>query len=39
MQGKVIKVSGKTGEGYAEAAAWLEEKAFQLELHEHDHTH
>lgn len=36
---KVIKCSGKTGEGYAEAAAWLEEKAFALELHEHHHYH
>ncbi len=38
----VIKVSGKTGEGYEEAARLLEEKAFALrpdEHHHHDHDH
>ena len=33
----VFKVSGKTGEGYAEVAAWLEEKAAELKPHEHWH--
>jgi len=35
----VFKVSGKTGEGYAEVAKWLEEKAAKLEPHEHHHEH
>ncbi|MGI6765828.1 MAG: hydrogenase nickel incorporation protein HypB [Lentihominibacter sp.] len=33
----VFKVSGKTGEGFAEVAAWLESKAKTLEAHEHHH--
>ncbi|MCI6992730.1 MAG: hydrogenase nickel incorporation protein HypB [Clostridiales bacterium] len=33
----VFKVSGKTGEGFPEVAAWLEEKAKKLEVHEHHH--
>ncbi|MDD6311093.1 MAG: hydrogenase nickel incorporation protein HypB [Firmicutes bacterium] len=38
----VFKVSGKTGEGFAEVAAWLEAKAANLEVkehHHHDHDH
>lgn len=40
----VFKVSGRTGEGFEEVAAWLEEKAKKLEVrehhhHEHDHHH
>ena len=35
----VFKVSGTTGEGYAEIAAWLEGRAAALEKHEHDHCH
>ena len=35
----VFKVSGKTGEGFEEVAAWLEEKAGELEVKEHDHDH
>ena len=35
----VFKVSGKTGEGYAEVAAWLEGRAAALEIHEHSHEH
>ena len=40
----VFKVSGKTGEGFEEVAAWLMEKAQRLEIkerhhHEHDHDH
>lgn len=35
----VFKVSGKTGEGYDEVAAWLEAKAEELEIHDHDHHH
>ena len=35
----VFKVSGKTGEGYAEIAAWLEEKAAALNTFEHHHDH
>lgn len=33
----VFKVSGKTGEGFAEVAAWLESKAKTLEIREHCH--
>lgn len=33
----VFKVSGKTGEGFKEVAAWLEGRAAALELHEHHH--
>ena len=33
----VFKVSGKTGEGFPEVAAWLEENAKKLEVHEHHH--
>lgn len=36
----VFKVSGKTGEGFAEAAAWLEENASKyIEAGKHSHTH
>ncbi|MDO4834357.1 MAG: hydrogenase nickel incorporation protein HypB [Bacillota bacterium] len=35
----VFRVSGKTGEGFEEIAAWLEEKAKKLEVHEHHHEH
>ena len=35
----VFKVSGKTGEGYAEVAAWLEGRAAALDIHEHHHGH
>lgn len=35
----VFKVSGKTGEGYAEVAAWLEARAAAVEMHEHHHDH
>lgn len=35
----VFKVSGKTGEGYAEVAAWLEARATAIEMHEHYHDH
>lgn len=38
----VFKVSGKTGEGFEEVAAWLAERASQLEVkehHGHGHTH
>lgn len=35
----VFKVSGKTGEGYAEVAEWLENKAAELEVCEHHHEH
>ena len=33
----VFKVNGKTGEGYAEVAQWLKEKAEKLEVKEHHH--
>ncbi|MCQ2544996.1 MAG: hydrogenase nickel incorporation protein HypB [Clostridia bacterium] len=33
----VFKVSGRTGEGFEEVAAWLEAKANALEVHEHHH--
>ena len=35
----VFKVSGKTGEGFEEIAAWLEKKAGELEVKEHTHDH
>lgn len=35
----VFKVSGKTGEGFAEVAAWLTERASKLEVKEHSHDH
>lgn len=35
----VFKVSGRTGEGFAEVAAWLEEKAKALNPEEHHHEH
>ncbi len=35
----VFKVSGRTGEGFEEVAAWLEEKAAALEVKEHHHDH
>lgn len=35
----VFKVSGKTGEGFAEVAQWLMERAGQLEIKEHSHDH
>lgn len=35
----VFKVSGKTGEGFEEIAAWLEEKADGLQVREHSHDH
>ena len=35
----VFKVSGKTGEGYAEVAEWLCAKAKELEPVEHHHDH
>lgn len=35
----VFKVSGKTGEGFEEVAAWLEEKALALQTSEHHHSH
>ncbi len=35
----VFRVSGKTGEGFDEVAAWLQSKAFALEIKEHHHDH
>ncbi len=35
----VFKVSGKTGEGFAEVAAWLEGRAAALDINEHVHEH
>ena len=35
----VFKVSGKTGEGFAEVAAWLEGRAAALNPEEHHHSH
>ncbi|WP_084145964.1 hydrogenase nickel incorporation protein HypB [Anaerovorax odorimutans] len=39
----VFKVSGKTGEGFKEVAAWIKEKAENIKAthhhHEHDHSH
>ena len=35
----VFKVSGKTGEGYAEAAAWIMERAADPKMAEHYHHH
>lgn len=35
----VFKVSGKTGEGFAEVAKWLAERADRLEIKEHHHDH
>lgn len=35
----VFRVSGKTGEGFAEVAAWLDENAAKLEAREHGHGH
>ena len=35
----VFKVSGKTGEGVAEVAAWLEGRAAVLDINEHVHEH
>lgn len=35
----VFKVSGKTGEGFEEAARWLAERAKGLDVKEHEHNH
>jgi len=35
----VFKVSGRTGEGFAEVAAWIEEKASEAKTEVHQHHH